>query len=191
MTRFGWWPGLLGVLLLAAPAAAATPDRYRGAGELAARVDRLMDEAWKKGNVTPARVADDAEWLRRVYLDLAGRIPSVTEARTFLADRRGDKRTRLVESLLAGPRYPTWFAGVWRGLLLPEVNSNLQVRIQAPTFERWLRACWQGQAQVVIDELATWLPQQEPPAVVNAAISSSRTSIPATSTASTMRPSFS
>jgi hypothetical protein len=141
MTRFGWWPGLLGLLLLAAPAAAATPDadRYRGADELAARVDRLLDEAWKKGNVTPARPADDAEWLRRVYLDLAGRIPSVTEARTFLADRRSDKRTRLVESLLAGTRYPTRFAGVWRGLLLPEVNSNLQVRILAPTFERWLR----------------------------------------------------
>jgi hypothetical protein len=140
MIRLGTCAALLGVLLAGTlPAAATKTDRYRGADELAARVDRLMDDAWKKGNVTPARPADDAEWLRRVYLDLAGRIPSVTEARTFLAERRSDKRQRLVESLLAEPRYPTWFASVWRALLLPEVDTNLQLRIQGPGFERWLR----------------------------------------------------
>jgi hypothetical protein len=138
--------GLLGVLLLLASgggapllAAPTKADHYRGADELAARVDRLMDAAWKKANITPARAAADAEWLRRVYLDLTGRIPSVTEARSFLGDRRADKRKRKVESLLDGPRYPTWFAAVWRGLLLPESNATIQVRVQAPTFEQWLR----------------------------------------------------
>jgi hypothetical protein len=140
MTRFRPWVALLGVLLAGTPVTAADrADRYRGADELAARIDRLLGEAWKKADVTPARPAADAEWLRRIYLDLAGRIPSVTEARSFLADRRADKRKRLVESLLAGPRYPTWFASVWRALLLPEVDTNLQLRIQGPAFERWLR----------------------------------------------------
>jgi hypothetical protein len=141
MTRFRPWAALLGVLLVGAPVAAdAKVDRYRGADELAARLDRLMDDAWKKANVTPARPADDAEWLRRVYLDLAGRIPSVTEGRSFLADRRADRRKRQVETLLAGARYPTRFASVWRTLLLPEVDSNIQLRLQGPTFERWLRS---------------------------------------------------
>jgi hypothetical protein len=141
MNHFRSWAGLLGVLLVCTPAwaAPAKGDRYKGADELAARIDQLMSDAWKKANVTPARSADDAEWLRRVYLDVAGRIPSVTEARTFLADRGSDKRQRLVETLLDGPRYPTWFASVWTGLLLPEVKSNFQVRIQGPAFERWLR----------------------------------------------------
>ncbi len=139
MTRFRSWSALCGVLLVCMPAAAARDDRYRGADEMAARVDRLLADDWKKANVTPARPADDAEWLRRVYLDLAGRIPSVTEARSFLADRRSDKKARLVELLLEGPRYPTRFAGVWRSLLLPEIDANLQLRIQGPAFERWLR----------------------------------------------------
>jgi hypothetical protein len=140
MIRSRSWASLLGVLLVCTPAPAAPgADRYRGADELAARIDRLLEADWKKEDVVPARPADDAEWLRRVYLDVAGRIPSVTEARTFLADRRADRRGRLVESLLAGQRYPTWFASVWRGLLLPEANSTIQFRIQAPAFERWLR----------------------------------------------------
>ena len=96
-----------------------------------------MDDAWKVAKVTPARPADDAEWMRRVYLDLAGRIPSVAEARSFLKDRRTDRRQRLVESLLAGQRYPTYFASIWRNLLTPEANDT--PRIQAPPFEAWLR----------------------------------------------------
>src|SRR3954452_4049853 len=132
MTRSRPCAALLGVLLLCthASAAAATAGRYKGADELGARIDQLMDAAWKKAEVTPARTADDAEWLRRVYLDLAGRIPSVTEARTFLADRRPDKRQRTVEALLGEVRFPTWFASVWRALLLPEADTNLQVRFQ-------------------------------------------------------------
>jgi hypothetical protein len=140
MIRFRSWAGLLGVLLACTPVSAAPKaDRYKGADELAARIDQLMGDAWKKAGVTPARVADEAEWLRRVYLDLAGRIPSVTEARTFLADRASDKRKRIVETLLDGPRYPTWFASVWTGLLIPEAKTNFQFRIQGPNFERWLR----------------------------------------------------
>ena len=139
MTRFRSWVGLLGVLLLCAPASAGATkaDRYRGADELAARVDQLLDDAWKKADITPARPADDGEWLRRIYLDLAGRIPGVTEAHSFLADRRTDKRPRLVESLLAGPRYPTHFASVWLALLLPEAADN--PRLQTRAFEQWLR----------------------------------------------------
>jgi hypothetical protein len=155
MSRFRPFAGLL-VLFLACSPVAAKADRYAGADDLSARLDRLMDDAWKKANITPARPADDAEWLRRVYLDLAGRIPSVTEARAFLGDRRADRRTRLVESLLGGQRYPTYFASVWGALLLPETNIN--IRIQAPAFERWLRdwlASERGYDQMVRELLTT------------------------------------
>jgi len=84
-------------------------------------------------------VADDAEFLRRVSLDLAGRIPTVEEARTFLQDRQPDKRARLVERLLAGSRYIAHFTNVWRALLLPEANNNFQVRLQQPGFEAWVK----------------------------------------------------
>jgi hypothetical protein len=138
--------GLLGgwALLAAAGPAPAAPakgeaDRYRDADALAARVDKHLDRDWKAGKVVPAAPADDSEFVRRVYLDLAGRIPSVTEARTFLADKRPDKRKRLVEKLLGGPRYTTHMVNFYRALMLPEANSNFQVRFQVPGFEAWLR----------------------------------------------------
>jgi hypothetical protein len=136
---------LLGcVLAVAGPGRTAgppapPPDRYRGADALAARIDAHLAAGWAAAKATPARPADDAEFVRRVYLDLAGRIPSVSEARKFLADKRPDKRTRLVEALLDGPRYVTHFVGVWRALLLPEAVSNFQVRFQVGGFDSWLR----------------------------------------------------
>jgi hypothetical protein len=159
MTHYRCWAGLVVLLFARGPVLGETAktDRYRGADELAGRIDRLLGDAWKKANVTPARPAEDAEWLRRVYLDVIGRIPSVAESRSFLADRRTDKRKRLVETLLASQRYPTWFAGVWRGLLLPEANTNIQLRLQGPNFERWLRN-WlasENGADWVVRELMT------------------------------------
>ena len=127
---------LLACALIALPARA---DRYAGSDAAARRIDARLAAAWDKAKVKPAADADDAEWLRRAYLDLAGRIPSVTEARTFLADKAEDRRARLVEKLLDGPRHATHMATVWRNLLLPEGNTNIQVRASMPGFEKWLR----------------------------------------------------
>src|SRR5262245_31430591 len=64
---------------------------------LAAAIDRHLSRAWSIKGVVPAAPADDAEFLRRVYLDLTGRTPRVPESRAFLADTTPDKRKRLVE----------------------------------------------------------------------------------------------
>ncbi len=139
MNRFCSWAVFAAALVAPAATAAGTEGRYAGADDLARRIDRHLGEAWDRGKIVPATLADDSEWLRRVYLDLAGRIPTVAEVRAFLADRRDDRRQRLVEGLLAGPRYPTHFATVWRSLLVPEASSNFQLRFQMSGFERWLR----------------------------------------------------
>jgi hypothetical protein len=106
---------------------------------LSEKIDLRIAERWTEAKVTPAPLADDAEFLRRVYIDLAGRIPSVAEARAFLADNRADKRARLVEQLLAGPGYATHFTNVWRALLIPEANNNFLVRLQQGGFEGWVK----------------------------------------------------
>jgi hypothetical protein len=141
-----WLVGLGAVLLAAAPARAgdvAAPGKEDGlardAQALAGRIDRLVAARWAAAGAQPAPAADDAEFLRRVYLDLAGRIPSVAEAREFLDDKAPDKRARLMERLLAGSRYATHFTNVWRALLLPESDANIQSRFLAPGFESWLR----------------------------------------------------
>src|SRR5262249_58854800 len=92
--------------------------------------------------VNPAPLADDAEYLRRVYLDLAGRIPRAIEVREFLDETALDKRRRVIERLLEDPdythQYVNHFTNVWRTLLVAQTN-NQQVQFLLPTFEAWLR----------------------------------------------------
>ena len=140
LARFPWL-AVLSALVLSSHALAAeraTPPSG-DAQALTAQIDQHIAQRWNERRIEPAPRADDAEFLRRVYLDLAGRIPSVEEARTFLADRRPDKRARLVEQLLAGPRYVAHFTNVWRTLLMPEAGNNFQVRLQQASFETWLK----------------------------------------------------
>ncbi len=106
---------------------------------LARRIDHHVAAGIAAARAVAAPRAGDAEFVRRVYLDLAGRIPSVAEVRAFLDDTRTDKRERLIASLLDGPRYVTQFTRVWRALLLPETSTNFQIRFQAGNFEAWLR----------------------------------------------------
>ena len=64
------------------PARAAGKD----AKSLAESIDRLLAARWAEAKVQPAPPADDAEYLRRVCLDLVGKIPTAAEARDFLDD---------------------------------------------------------------------------------------------------------
>src|SRR5436190_8335800 len=73
------------------------------------RVDALI-LAKAKGQPFSAS-ADDAEYVRRVYLDFAGRIPSATEARRFLDSKDVEKRTQLLDALLASPEYAVSMEG--------------------------------------------------------------------------------
>jgi hypothetical protein len=108
------------------------------AAAMAARIDQLIEAGYNANGVKPAPLADDSEFVRRVYLDLTGRIPHVSEVRAFLDDPASNKRRRLVEELLKGPHYVNHFTHVWRDLLLPQ-NNNQQVQFLAAEMENWLR----------------------------------------------------
>jgi hypothetical protein len=110
----------------------------RDAKGLAAKIDQLIGAQWAAKGLKPTLPAADAEFLRRVYLDVAGRIPYVTEVRDFLDDKSSDKRERLILRLLKGPNYVNHFTAVWRELLIPPSN-NQQFNFFAPSFEAWLR----------------------------------------------------
>jgi hypothetical protein len=101
---------VLPVVVGAAPAAAPAPKPP--ALMSPAGVDRLTDALWASAGVTPAPVSDDAEFLRRVSIDVIGRIPTLEEAESFLKDPARDKRVRLVDRLLASPEYAEHWADV-------------------------------------------------------------------------------
>src|SRR5262245_35905563 len=143
----------LAALLAAVPARAGdAPD----AAALAKKIDARVNERLKQNGVTPAPRADDAEFLRRVMLDLAGRIPLPSEVHAFLDDQAPDKRQKLVERLLAGPGYINHYTNVWRSLLLPEASTQFEVAYMQIGFDAWLRnkvadnATWDKLARVLI-----------------------------------------
>jgi hypothetical protein len=143
MLRLCWGLLGLGALLAAAPAASAGPpapkDAARDAQALADRIDHYLAARWQKDGVTPAALADDAEFVRRAYLDLAGKIPTVSEVRRFLKDPSHDKRRKLIDDLLDGRGYVNHMTNTWRSLLIPEADANYEIRYLTIGFEGWLR----------------------------------------------------
>src|SRR5262245_57085979 len=70
---------------------------------LAARIDARVETRLQADGVEAAPVAGDVEFLRRVYLDLTGRIPRPADVHAFLADKGADRRRRLIDNLLEDP----------------------------------------------------------------------------------------
>src|SRR5258708_2751018 len=80
---------------------------------VSAQLDVAIEAKWAERRVTAERPADDATFLRRIWLDLAGRVPSVLEAREFLDDTRTDQRARIIDKLLASEDFANNWARVW------------------------------------------------------------------------------
>ena len=133
--------GLSAVLVFILPVSGADPANKNAAitARLTATIDRELSADWSARQITPAADADDAEFLRRVSLDLIGRIPRVAEVRAFLADTTPDKRARLVEKLMTMPAFASHLASTTRTDWLPQSLTNQQYIYTGSQFEEWLR----------------------------------------------------
>ncbi|MCZ2341520.1 MAG: DUF1549 domain-containing protein [Bacteroidales bacterium] len=80
-------------------------------------VDEAVFSNLKELGIPPAPVCDDATFLRRVTLDIAGRLPTLAETDAFLADTSSDKRDRWIDNLLQSPDYADFFANKWAAVL--------------------------------------------------------------------------
>src|SRR5262245_43088638 len=87
--------------------------------------------------MNPSGLCSDQGFIRRAYLDLLGILPTADEARTFVADKRRDKRVSLVEQLLERPEYADFWALKWADLLRVEAHSLDQKGVQ--NFHHWIR----------------------------------------------------
>jgi hypothetical protein len=125
---------LLAALLLAGPLRADEARR------VAAKIDEILAASWERAKVRPAPPADDAAFLRRASLDIAGKIPPVNDVRKFLADPSPEKRAQAVERLLESPGYVNHFTSTWMDLLIPEANADFQKRqLLSLGMHSWLR----------------------------------------------------
>src|SRR5262245_31978320 len=96
--------------------------------KLAGRTDRLIYGRLEAEGIRPAELADDAEFLRRVYLDLHGVIPTAEQAQRFLADTDPKRRDKLIDALLANPRYGEHLADLWQGYLVSPLSDDRWAR---------------------------------------------------------------
>ncbi len=100
-------------------------------------IDELVWTKLKSLKIVPSAVADDAKFLRRVHLDIIGRLPTPDETREFLADGDSQKRSRVVDELLERPEYANHWATKWADLLRP---NPYRVGIKAVmNYDAWIK----------------------------------------------------
>lgn len=101
-------------------------------------IDDLLFGNLKEIGVPPSPVCDDGTFLRRVSLDIAGRLPTEAETRAFMADESPNKRDKAIDLLLRSPDYADYFANKWTALLknrrddASDITSNF-------AFHAWIR----------------------------------------------------
>ncbi len=100
-------------------------------------IDELALAKWKKLGIVPSELCTDGEFIRRVSLDLCGRLPTPEEVKVFLADKSSAKRAALIDRLLEDRDYAGYFAMRWGSILR---NASLAGSEQAAyAFHDWLR----------------------------------------------------
>ena len=120
-----------------------TGDARHKPREVAEAIDKHLDGFLASAKLEPVPVSDDVEFLRRVYLDLTGRVPTAKQASAFLDSTQADKRETLIESVLATPEFGQQFGRTWRDWICPPElpstgNAGTQPHQQARSFGDWM-----------------------------------------------------
>jgi hypothetical protein len=145
-----WYLSRIAIANVTVPFAGEVSDKTFDAAPRRNFIDELSLAKLKRLHVPPSPPADDAEFLRRAYLDTIGVLPTAEEARAFLADKSTDKRDRLIDALLARPEFVDYWAYKWSDLLL--VSSRKLKPAGARSYYNWIRE--QVAANTPWDELA-------------------------------------
>lgn len=119
--------------------AAPNPYELNRPPQPAGAIDRLVFAQLAELNITPAAVCSDAVFVRRVFLDAIGTLPTAAETRTFLADRDPAKRRALIDRLLERDEFNDYWAMKWGDLL--RVKAEFPINLwpnAAQCYSRWI-----------------------------------------------------
>ncbi|MBE7495618.1 MAG: DUF1549 domain-containing protein [Verrucomicrobiaceae bacterium] len=123
--------GLFGSSLLAA--VRPTPN------DAARQLDSVLEAHWQKQKLARNPDTDDNTFVRRVYLDIIGRIPTTREAEAFLNDKAGDKRAKLIDKLLASEAYVQHSFNYWADVLRITTNGNQTGAITGAAYANFVK----------------------------------------------------
>ncbi|MCK5834797.1 MAG: DUF1553 domain-containing protein [Lentisphaeria bacterium] len=104
-------------------------------------LDRVVEKSLKKQSFKLVSSTSDPVFVRRIYLDLIGRMPTVVELNTFLNSKERDKREALITHLLNSERYTTYWTMRWCDIL--RVKSEFPINLWpngVQTYYHWIRA---------------------------------------------------
>lgn len=121
--------------------------------KLIAFINSEIRKGWADNGVVPSPVADDAEWVRRVHLDIVGHVPDLEVVQKFLAEKESDKRARLINRLLDDPGYARNLTTIWTNNLIGRATPR---DINRPALQKFLREAFgrnRGWHEVVSDLL--------------------------------------
>jgi hypothetical protein len=131
MVRYSGKVAVTGISIpLGAPVEAVPPSRNF--------IDDLIFANLKGIGIPPSPVTDDATFLRRVSLDIVGRLPTIDETKAFLANTDPNKRDQAIETLLATPDYADYFANKWTALLKNKREDAADITANF-AFHAWMR----------------------------------------------------
>ena len=120
----------------AAPAHAATAGTAEP--DAISAIDARIADGWQRAGVQPSGECDDATFVRRIYLDLAGRIPTRSEAGEFLEDMAAGKRERLIDQLLSSDEFAETFASRFDTMLMGRARPEAMTRRQRHGWHQYL-----------------------------------------------------
>lgn len=101
-------------------------------------VDELVFKKLVDVGMPPSEMSDDATFLRRVSVDIAGRLPTPEETKRFNEDKSANKRDKWIDTLLDGPEYADYFANKWSALLRNKRGTPTHMR-GTYAFHDWIR----------------------------------------------------
>lgn len=118
-----------------------------------ADVDACVEDTLKSAAIEPAPLCSDEVFVRRVYLDVIGTLPSVEELTDFLEDQNPEKRTNLIDRLLERPEFNDMWALKWGDLL--RIKSEFPINLwpnASQAYSKWVRDC--VAKRVPLDDMA-------------------------------------
>lgn len=101
------------------------------------KIDELLAKGWEKAGVKPNPPASDDVLIRRLYLDIAGRIPTLEEVQAYVKSGDPQKRAKLIDTLLASDGHTSHMFNYWADIL--RLSDNVKGRLTAEAYEEWLK----------------------------------------------------
>jgi hypothetical protein len=100
-------------------------------------LDAIIAKELQNDKIEPAALTTDEQFIRRVTLDLTGRLPEPADVEDFVKNRSSDKRAQLIDRLLGSEKYARHWAHYWREVLTARINDRRGLALSRP-FDEWL-----------------------------------------------------